>query len=76
MRFILCFTIFISTVFLFNLKNSTLIEKRYATFNYGISQIPELLKREKGTTICCLQTANDYIPNFEDEVYRRSNGTK
>ena len=36
----------------------------------------ELLKREKGTTICCLQTANDYIPNFEDEVYRRSNGTK
>ena len=39
-----------------------------ATFNYGISQIPELLKREKGTTICCLQTANDYIPNFEDEV--------
>lgn len=51
-----------------NLKNSTLIKKRYATFNYVISQISELLKRERGTTICCLQTANDYTPNFEDEV--------
>ena len=68
MQYLLEFINFSIITFQQNLKNSTLIEKRYATFNYGISQIPELLKREKGTTICCLQTANGYIPNLEDEV--------